>query len=83
MRGLGVSVTLTPFRPGYLALDARGAAGHHDAGLMDQAGRVLARARLSEDAARLARLHALIGEHAGAGEADVSCPAEGCKGRSC
>ena len=63
-------VTLTPFRPGYLALDTRGAAGHHDAGLMGQAGRVLARARLSEDAAGMARLHALIGEHAGAGDGD-------------
>jgi hypothetical protein len=44
------------------------AADHHDAGLMDQAGRVLARARLSEGAAGMARLHALVGEHAGDGE---------------
>ena len=47
------------------------AADHHDAGLMDQAGRVLARARLSEGAAGMARLHALVGEHAGDGTATV------------
>ena len=41
------------------------AADHHDVELMDQAGRVLARARLSEGAAGMARLHALVGEHAG------------------
>ena len=41
------------------------ATDHHDVGLMDQAGRVLARARLSEGAAGMARLHALVGEHAG------------------
>ena len=41
------------------------AADHHDVELMDQAGRTLARARLSEGAAGMARLHALIGEHAG------------------
>jgi hypothetical protein len=46
------------------------AADHHDAGLMDQAGRVLARARLSEGAAGMARLHALVGEHAGDGDGD-------------
>ena len=46
------------------------AADHHDVELMDQAGRVLARARLSEGAAGMARLHALIGEHAGAGDGD-------------
>ena len=46
------------------------AADHHDVELMDQAGRVLARARLSEGAAGLARLYALIGEHAGAGGGD-------------
>jgi transposase len=37
---------------------------NHDAGLMDQHGRVLARARLREGAAGMARLHAMIGEHA-------------------
>jgi Transposase/Transposase IS116/IS110/IS902 family len=46
------------------------AADHHDAGLMDQAGRVLARARLSEGAAGMARLHALVGEHAGDGDGE-------------
>ena len=40
---------------------------HHDVELMDQAGRTLARARLSEGAAGMARLHAMIGEHLGAG----------------
>jgi len=35
---------------------------------MDLAGRVLARARLSEGAAGMARLHALVGEHAGDGD---------------
>jgi len=40
------------------------AADHHDVELMDQAGRTLARARLSEGAAGMAKLHALIGEHA-------------------
>jgi Transposase/Transposase IS116/IS110/IS902 family len=44
------------------------AADHHDVELMDQAGRVLARARLSEGAAGMARLHALVGEHAGDGD---------------
>ena len=38
---------------------------HHDARLMDEAGRTLARARLGEGAAGMARLHALIGEHCG------------------
>jgi Transposase/Transposase IS116/IS110/IS902 family len=38
---------------------------HHDAELMDAAGRVLARARLPEGAAGLARLHAMIGEQIG------------------
>jgi hypothetical protein len=46
------------------------AADHHDAGLMDQAGRVLARARLSEGAAGMARLYALVGEHDGDGDGD-------------
>jgi hypothetical protein len=45
---------------------------HHDVELMDEAGRTLARARLSEGAAGLARLHALIGEHAaGDGEDEL------------
>jgi hypothetical protein len=38
---------------------------HHDVELMDQSGRVLGRARLPEGAAGMARLHAMIGEHAG------------------
>src|SRR6266568_931083 len=46
------------------------AADHHDVELVDQAGRVLARARLSEGAAGMARLHALVGEHAGAGDGE-------------
>jgi hypothetical protein len=40
------------------------AGDHHDVELMDQAGRTLARARLSEGAAGMARLHALIGSMA-------------------
>ena len=46
------------------------AADHHDIELMDQAGRVLARARLPEGASGMARLHALVGEHAGDGDGD-------------
>jgi transposase len=38
---------------------------HHDVELMDQAGRRLARARLPEGVAGIARLHAMIGEQAG------------------
>ena len=38
---------------------------HHDVELMDAGGRTLARARLAEGAAGVARLHALLGEHAG------------------
>jgi transposase len=38
---------------------------HHDVELMDEAGRVLARARLPEGAAGMARLHAMIGEQLG------------------
>jgi transposase len=38
---------------------------HHDVELMDEAGRVLARKRLPEGVAGMARLHALIGEHLG------------------
>ena len=39
---------------------------HHDVELMDQAGRTLARVRLGEGAAGMARLHAMIGEQLGA-----------------
>jgi hypothetical protein len=38
---------------------------HHDVELMDEAGRTLARARLPEGAAGMARLHAMIGEQLG------------------
>jgi transposase len=38
---------------------------HHDVELMDAAGRVLAKRRLPEGVAGIARLHALIGEHLG------------------
>jgi hypothetical protein len=38
---------------------------HHDVELMDAAGRVLARARLPEGAAGMARLHELAGRHLG------------------
>ena len=38
---------------------------HHDVELMDEAGRVLARARLPEGVAGMARLHAMIGEQLG------------------
>ena len=46
---------------------------HHDVELMDEAGRVLARKRLPEGVAGMARLHALIGQHLGedADEAEV------------
>jgi Transposase/Transposase IS116/IS110/IS902 family len=45
---------------------------HHDVELMDDSGRTLARARLPEGAAGMARLHVLIGEHLGrADEAEV------------
>ena len=40
---------------------------HHDVEVQDQTGRRLARARLSEGVAGIARLHALIAEHAGQG----------------
>jgi hypothetical protein len=36
---------------------------HHDVELQDQAGRVLARARLEEGITGIARLHGLIAEH--------------------
>jgi hypothetical protein len=38
---------------------------HHDVELMDDSGRTLARARLPEGAAGMARLHVMIGEHLG------------------
>ncbi len=38
---------------------------HHDVEVMDAAGRVLARGRLPEGAAGMARLHAMIGEQLG------------------
>jgi hypothetical protein len=41
---------------------------HHDVELMDASGRVLARARLPEGAAGMARLHAMIGEQLGAAD---------------
>lgn len=41
---------------------------HHDVAVMDAAGRVLAKARLPEGVAGVARLHALIGTHAGEDE---------------
>jgi transposase len=46
---------------------------HHDVELMDEAGRVLAKARLPEGAVGLARLHAMIGAQLGedAHEAEV------------
>jgi transposase len=40
---------------------------HHDVELMDEAGRTLARARLPEGAAGMARLHAMIGAQLGEG----------------
>ena len=41
------------------------AEGHHDVELMDHSGRALARARLAEGPAGMARLHAMIGDHLG------------------
>ncbi len=38
---------------------------HHDVELMDEAGRTLAKARLPEGVAGIARLHAMIAEHLG------------------
>jgi hypothetical protein len=49
---------------------------HHDVEVQDQAGRRLARARLPEGVAGIARLHALIGEHLG-GDADPGLVAVG------
>jgi transposase len=45
---------------------------HHDVEVMDASGRVLARARLPEGAAGMARLHAMIGEHLGQDADDAS-----------
>ncbi len=44
---------------------------HHDVELMDAAGRVLARRRLPEGVAGMARLHELIGQHLGADDEDA------------
>jgi hypothetical protein len=44
---------------------------HHDVELMDASGRVLARRRLPEGVAGMARLHELIGQHLGAGAEDA------------
>jgi hypothetical protein len=38
---------------------------HHDVEVQDEAGRVLARAKLPEGVAGMARLHAMIAEHLG------------------
>jgi transposase len=43
---------------------------HHDVEVMNEAGRVLAKRRLPEGVAGMARLHALIGEHLGEGEGE-------------
>ena len=47
------------------------AGDHHDVELMDERGRVLARGRLPEGVAGLARLHELIGEQLGEGADDA------------
>jgi transposase len=44
---------------------------HHDVELMDAAGRVLARKRLPEGVAGMARLHALTGDQLGEGDQDA------------
>ena len=44
---------------------------HHDVELMDPAGRRLAKARLPEGVAGIARLHAMIGEHLDEDDAEV------------
>ena len=44
---------------------------HHDVELMDAAGRVLARKRLSEGVAGMARLHELTGQHLGVDAEDA------------
>ena len=46
---------------------------HHDVELMDSAGRRLAKARLPEGVAGIARLHAMIGEQLGE-DADRTTP---------
>ena len=38
---------------------------NHDVEIQDEAGRVLARAKLPEGMAGMARLHAIVGEHVG------------------
>ena len=48
-----------------------GAEDHHDVELMDERGRVLARGRLPEGVAGIARLHELIGEQLGEGADDA------------
>jgi hypothetical protein len=48
-----------------------GPGDHHDVELMDERGRVLARARLPEGVAGMARLHELIGEQLGEGAGDA------------
>jgi transposase len=53
------------------------AEGHHDVELMDADGRRLAKARLPEGVAGIARLHAMIGEHLG----DDADAGEGAAGR--
>jgi transposase len=44
---------------------------HHDVEVMDQAGRVLAKARLPEGVAGMTRLHELTGQHVGEDEQDA------------
>ena len=44
---------------------------HHDVELMNEQGRVLARKRLPEGVAGMARLHELIGEQLGEGADDA------------
>src|SRR5580700_1440565 len=44
---------------------------HHDVEVMNEAGKVLARKRLPEGVAGMARLHALVGAHLGEGEEDT------------
>ena len=48
-----------------------GPGDHHDVELMDERGRVLARGRLPEGVAGMARLHELIGEQLGEGADDA------------
>jgi hypothetical protein len=42
--------------------------GHHDVAVVDEAGRRLARARLPEGVAGIARLHELIAAHVAEGD---------------